>query len=96
MAAGHFYFADTMDRAIYAYDFDREAGAVSRKRLFASTKAPGSPDGSAVDAEGYLWNAEWDGWRLVRYAPDGHVDRVVEGAPMRLPGICDIRQAATF
>ncbi|MDX8515222.1 SMP-30/gluconolactonase/LRE family protein [Mesorhizobium captivum] len=82
-----FYFADTMDRAICAYDFDRETGGVSRKRLFASTKAPGSPDGSTIDAEGYLWNAEWDGWRLVRYAPDGLVDRVVE-LPVQKPTSC--------
>ena len=30
---------------------------------------PASPDGSAVDAHGYLWNAQWGGWRLVRYTP---------------------------
>ena len=73
-----FYFADTLDRAIYAYDFDRTAGSISGKRLFASTQDdPGSADGSTIDAEGFLWNAQWDGWRLVRYAPDGSVDRIV-------------------
>ena len=83
-----FYFADTLDGAIYAYDYDAASGAIANKRLFASTAdQPGSPDGSTVDAEGYLWNAQWDGWRLVRYAPDGRVDRVVE-LPVQKPTSC--------
>ena len=83
-----FYFADTMDRAIYLFDYDHETGAISNKRLFASTKGdPGNPDGSTIDAEGFLWNAQWDGWRLVRYAPDGRVDRVVH-LPVQKPTSC--------
>ncbi|MDW6024204.1 SMP-30/gluconolactonase/LRE family protein [Mesorhizobium sp. BAC0120] len=83
-----FYFADTLDRAIYRYDFSPVDGTVSNKRLFASTKNdPGDPDGSTIDAEGYLWNAQWDGWRLTRYAPDGSVDRIVE-LPVLKPTSC--------
>ena len=83
-----FYFADTFDNAIYAYDFDAATGGIANKRVFVSTKdQPGLPDGSTVDAEGYLWNAQWDGWRLVRYAPDGRVDRIVD-LPIRRPTSC--------
>lgn len=82
-----FYFADTLDGRIYAYDYDAPSGAISRKRLFVSTSDPGSPDGSAIDSEGYLWNAEWDGWRIVRYAPDGSVDRVIT-LPVQKPTSC--------
>ena len=48
----------------------------------------GYPDGSAVDRDGYLWNAEWDGARIVRYRPDGAVDRVIAMPTVRPTGCC--------
>lgn len=83
-----FYFADTLDREIRCYDYDAITGAISNRRLFASTaNDPGAPDGSTIDAEGFMWNAQWDGWRLVRYAPDGRVDRIVP-LPVQKPTSC--------
>ncbi len=83
-----FYFADTLDGLIYAYDYDRATGAIANKRAFSAAKdVAGVPDGSTIDAEGYLWNARWDGWCVVRYAPDGRVDRVVE-LPVQKPTSC--------
>ncbi len=71
-----FYFADTFQEEIWAYDYDVETGTPSARRLFASTKADdGVADGSTVDAEGYLWNAQLISGDLVRYAPDGTVER---------------------
>jgi sugar lactone lactonase YvrE len=66
---------------------DPRTGALSNKRVFAETRGAGAPDGSAVDVEGYLWNAQWGGWRIVRYAPDGAIDRIVE-APVEQPSSC--------
>jgi sugar lactone lactonase YvrE len=73
------YFADTLD-AIYAYDFDAAQGRVSNRRTFGKldTGQYGHPDGSTIDADGFLWNARWDGGCLVRWSPDGKVDRVVK------------------
>jgi sugar lactone lactonase YvrE len=71
------YFCDTMTGVISVYDFDLDAGTLSNKRDFARFDR-GVPDGSTVDAEGYLWNARWGGNCVVRFAPDGSVDRVVE------------------
>ena len=81
------YFADSLQYAIFAYDFDAASGDISRRRVFATTSAPAFPDGSAVDVEGFLWNAEFNGWRVVRYAPDGSVDRVIE-LPTHRPTCC--------
>ncbi len=74
------YTADTATRDLGAYEYDPETGKLgSRIESFRPDPGlPGSPDGSAVDAEGYLWNARWDGGCLVRFAPDGSTDRILE------------------
>lgn len=71
------YFTETRDRLIVALDL-AEDGTVRGRRVFVEVEGPGSPDGACVDAEGHLWSAEYGGSRVVRYAPDGTVDRVVE------------------
>ncbi|WP_294644270.1 SMP-30/gluconolactonase/LRE family protein [uncultured Aureimonas sp.] len=75
-----FYFADTWTGEIWAYDFDVETGDLSNRRTFArvDTSNGGAADGSTVDAEGCLWNAlVYDG-KIVRYTPDGAVERVID------------------
>lgn len=75
-----FYFADSWSGEIWAYDYDQENGTVSNRRTFAKvdTSRGGAADGSTVDAEGYVWNAQVYDAKLVRYAPDGTVDRVID------------------
>ncbi len=69
------YVTDTVARKIFAYDYDPEKGA-SRRRAFVEVPADeGIPDGLAVDAEGYVWSAQWYGACVVRYDPDGRVER---------------------
>ena len=75
-----FYFNDTWSGEIWAYDYDLDTGGVSNRRAFAQvdTSGGGAADGSTVDAEGCLWNAlVYDG-KLVRYTPDGQVERVID------------------
>jgi L-arabinonolactonase len=70
------YYCDSATREIRCCDYAPDSGAVSRLRVFAQADAaPGDPDGSTIDAEGYLWNARWGAGQVVRFAPDGSVDR---------------------
>lgn len=73
-----FYFADTARDTIFAWDFDLDLGALSNRRVFTAPQGLGSPDGACIDADGYLWNARWGGGCVVRFAPDGSIDRVVD------------------
>jgi sugar lactone lactonase YvrE len=73
------YFADTLHGAILAFDYDPASGEPAKERVLATLEsAPGRPDGSTVDAEGCLWNARYGGGCVVRYTPDGRVDRLIE------------------
>jgi L-arabinonolactonase len=82
-----YYFADSQVGEIEAFNYDTETGRVSGRRTIARTAAPGAPDGSCVDAEGFVWNAVWDGYRVARYAPDGRLDRTID-VPVRKPSCC--------
>ncbi len=66
------YHTDTRTRSIYLYDYDEATGALSNRRVWLKVpEGQGGPDGMTVDAEGYVWDARWDGGVLVRLAPDG-------------------------
>jgi L-arabinonolactonase len=72
------YYCDTLSDVILCCDYDPRTGALGASRMFADLRgAPGSPDGSTVDSEGFVWNAQWGGARVVRYAPDGRIDREI-------------------
>jgi sugar lactone lactonase YvrE len=72
------YHVDSTRRSIRAYDCDPATASVGPPRVFVDDGAEAwFPDGVTVDAEGFIWNCKWAGGRLVRYAPDGTVDRAL-------------------
>jgi len=78
------YHNDSLAGVIYVFDCDPAGGSVANKRVFARiAKADGYPDGITVDAEGGVWCALFDGWRVVRFQPDGTEDRSID-----LPTAC--------
>ncbi len=82
------YLADTHVNCIWTYDFDIEAGEITNEQVFADTGGRGGrPDGSCVDADGCLWNAEYGGSRVVRYRPDGAIDQII-ALPVSNPTCC--------
>lgn len=68
------YHADSPTHEIFQYNFDPNTASVSNKRSFVTTEQTIFPDGSEVDAAGYIWNAQWGGGQVVRYHPNGQVD----------------------
>jgi sugar lactone lactonase YvrE len=78
--------ADSLDGVIYRYPIQAD-GSLGDRRIWAAEHVRGVPDGSAMDAEGYVWNARWGGHCIIRFAPDGSVDRIVE-VPLSHPTSC--------
>jgi L-arabinonolactonase len=87
------YFADSPTRRIEAFAYDAEAGIPSARRTIGRVAGEGVPDGSCIDAEGFIWNAVWEGYRVERWSPDGQLDRIVE-VPVRKPTCCTFGGAA--
>ncbi|MDY7560841.1 SMP-30/gluconolactonase/LRE family protein [Pseudomonas sp. 10B1] len=80
------FSADSLDGVIYRYSITSD-GRLGARSIWAAAHSRGDPDGSAMDVEGYVWNARWDGHCLIRFAPDGAIDRVVE-LPVSHPTSC--------
>ena len=82
-----FCFGDTTANVLWAFDYDTHTGAIGSQRNLLADFGRGKPDGSAMDAEGFLWNARYGGGCVVRVAPDGRTDRVLE-MPVASPTTC--------
>lgn len=83
-----FYLTDSPVQKIYAYDFDYLTGDISNRRVFVDlTGECFVPDGLAVDAEGYVWSAMYDGWCVIRYNPLGKEVLQVK-LPVQRPTSC--------
>lgn len=79
------YYCDSVRPQILCCDYDPDAAHAANPRVFATLDlGDAEPDGSIVDAEGFVWNAQWRAWRVVRYRPDGSVDRIVR-MPVKHP-----------
>jgi sugar lactone lactonase YvrE len=74
------YFTESFRYAIYAYDFDASAGTISNRRVFASLdkNSGGFPDGLTVDSEDHVWSVHNAIGKVVRYTPQGQVERTIE------------------
>lgn len=76
------YYCDSLSRRIQRCEYGDTLGT---PRLFADLgEVAGEPDGSCVDIDGSLWNAQWGLARVVCYAADGSVRRLLP-VPARQP-----------
>lgn len=74
----HMYFTDTRRYITWRLALDEAGESIVGREVFADYSATGDrPDGACVDADGCLWQAFFAGGRVVRYAPDGRIDREI-------------------
>lgn len=82
------YLSDSWKDVRRIWSFDLRDGIPSNQREFFDTAGrPGRPDGGCIDAEGHYWSAAIDGGQLLRIAPDGTVERIIE-TPVKKPTKC--------
>ena len=72
------YFGDTLANEIRAYNYDGANGLIDDGQPHLAGFERGLPDGSAIDADGYLWNCRYGGGCVVRVKPSGEVDQVID------------------
>ena len=83
------YFSDTLTRRIMQCDYDAQSAQVSQVRVFAhvadcANGVAAYPDGSVIDRNGCLWNAQWGAAQIVQYAPNGNTLLVIP-VPVKNP-----------
>ena len=79
------YYGDSQQRTVWAWDFDRDDGAIRNRRVFLELQSgEGAPDGAAVDSAGGYWLTQPDGWCICRYDPSGRRDRTIR-LPVQRP-----------
>jgi sugar lactone lactonase YvrE len=83
---GRFYFGDSMTRKVHAFPYPEFYDVRKQKPYFEVEEGIGA-DGSCLDSDDCLWNANWDGARVVRYSPDGEVLQTIE-LPFSKPTCC--------
>ena len=85
-AGDRFYFGDSIANVIWSFAYDKTTGNISHETRFLEF-ARGLPDGSTVDAEGYLWNTRPYAGCVVRISPGGDLDLTIE-LPVPNPTTC--------
>lgn len=66
------YYIDSVAKTIYIFDYDNQSGAISNQQTFITFEGDmGVPDGMCIDNEDCIWVAQWGGYGVSRFDPDG-------------------------
>jgi sugar lactone lactonase YvrE len=72
---------------IWRFDLDRDGNLSNRREFVDMNDYPGRPDGAAVDADGCYWTCATDAGALLRFTPQGTLDRALR-LPVAKPTMC--------
>lgn len=73
------YFTDTVVGQILRVGLDSVGWPNSKPEVFVDCRSKDiNPDGSVVDLDGCLWNAQWGSSRVARYSQNGELLNTIE------------------
>lgn len=72
---------------IWAFDLHDDGTLSGRREFVDMNPYPGRPDGAAVDADGCYWICGNDAGALLRFTPQGRLDRALR-LPLSKPSMC--------
>tara|TARA_B100001250_G_scaffold89810_1_gene74567 strand:+ start:28224 stop:29123 length:900 start_codon:yes stop_codon:yes gene_type:complete len=74
-----FYNTDSLKKIIYKWDYNKKNKSLSNKRVFVKLDKEdmGIVDGMTVDSEGFIWSAIWFSSKVLRFDPDGKLEREI-------------------
>lgn len=64
------YFIDSPTKQVVAFDFDATGEIRNRRIAVNIPEGEGVPDGMTMDEEGYIWVAQWGGYKVSRWNPN--------------------------
>jgi len=83
-----FYWTCSTTRVIYRFSYDVASGEIgSRTKFIVVPPSDGIPDGMAVDGEGHIWSARWDGYSVAHYDPTGKLVETVSVPVARVSSV---------
>jgi sugar lactone lactonase YvrE len=72
------YYIDTPTCRVDVFDYDIDTGDIANRRMFVDVPPDwGTPDGLAIDTDGYVWVAMHGGGTVRRFTPDGQLRTTV-------------------
>ncbi|MFT5503161.1 MAG: L-arabinonolactonase [Gammaproteobacteria bacterium] len=74
IAGDRIYLTGRLEGLIESGDYHPETGLSNLRELYGYC----NPDGATVDADGFIWSAQWADQSVIRISPDGKLDRCIE------------------
>jgi sugar lactone lactonase YvrE len=84
------YYIDSPEQKVVAYDYDKTTSGISNPRTVIEVPGNemGYPDGMAIDEDGMLWIAHWDGGHVCRWNPHTGEEMAEIVVPVSRPTSC--------
>ena len=82
------YYIDSGKKSVFIFDYDHETGAISNQQTHIEFSGDmGVPDGMCIDDDDCIWVAQWGGFGVSRFDPDGSFMQKVD-CPARCVTAC--------